>query len=171
MNFRNFQAASSRAGSFEVETSRAALPPAGRPFGGVSMPGNSFVRSSKSPLERSIAPRAEVDQNIIATWPAENDASASFQERFFMPQPRKIDFIVSSATRPAGPSKFALPFLTIGVSWLHRSACTNQLPVMFQPQKTGFCMPPARSVSQVATTSFQVVGSLVTPAFFISSML
>ena len=86
-------------------------------------------------------------------------------------QPLNSFFIVSSAARPSGPSKLTFPSSRIGVPWLHISAWKNQLPVMFQPQNSGFLKPASRSFPQFSTTSSQVVGSSVIPALFRASML
>ena len=86
-------------------------------------------------------------------------------------QPLNSFFIVSSAFSPSGPSKLTFPSLRIGVSWLHSSAWKNQLPVMFQPQNSGFLKPASRSLPQFSTTSSQVVGGSVMPAFLRASML
>ena len=137
-NLRNFQAASTRFGSSEVETIIPELPPAGSPLGGSPMPGYSLVRSSKSPFARSMAPTADVDQKCIATSPAANGFPASPIARLSILQPLNSFFIVSSAFSPSGPSKLTFPSLRIGVPWLHSSAWKNQLPVMFQPQNSGF---------------------------------
>ena len=135
---RNFHAASILFGSSEVETSIAALPPAGSPLGGSPIPGNSLVRSSKSPFARSMAPTADVDQKCMTTSPALNGVPASPTDRLSILQPLNSFFIVSSARSPSGPSKLTLPSSRIGVPWLHSSAWKNQFPVMFQPQNSGF---------------------------------
>ena len=138
------------------------------------MPGNSFVIMVKSPLERSTEPTEDVDQKYIATSPAENGVAASFTLRFCMLQPSNMSFIVFRATRPAALSRLKSLPVRMGSSWLHIRACTNQLPVMFQPQNSGFSTPASRNWPHMPTTSSQVLGrsaASVTPILAIRSML
>ena len=171
MNFNHVQAASRTAGSSEVEVNIAALPPAGRPIGAPSRPGNGPVTSSKSPWLRSTAPKADVDQNIMPTSPAEKDDKAAFHSRFCISHSVKMSRICSRATSASGLSIVTRPPSTIALSWLHNRACTNQLPVMFQPQKMGLSMPLAFMVLQAAITSSHVVGSSSMPPSRKMSML
>ena len=135
------------------------------------MPGNGAVWKVHSPaLVRSIWLTEEVDQKYMAISPEAKDWADSLTDRFFISQERKIVFMVSSAFRPASPSKLIWPSLIIGSPWDHISDWKNQLPVMFQPQKIG-SLPIALTFSQTVATSSQVVGIVSTPASFRMSML
>ena len=78
INFKKVHAASTLAGSSDVETNIAAFPPAGS-LAGVppftpGIPGNGAVLSSKSALAAFTEPKLDVDQKNIPIVPALNAA-------------------------------------------------------------------------------------------------
>ena len=78
MNFKKVHAASTLAGSSDVDTNIAAFPPAGNlagvPLFTPAIPGNGAVFKTKSAFAALTEPKLEVDQNIIPIVPALNAA-------------------------------------------------------------------------------------------------
>jgi len=135
-----------RQGSRKLRVNIAALPPAGRTHRRAIKPGNGPVTSSKGTLAALDAAQGRRrPETSCRTIHAEKDDKAAFHSMVLPFHTRwKISWhLLQSDQRLWTVHCHATVLRRWLYLWLHTAACTNQLPVMFQPQKIGLSMPIA----------------------------